>query len=1627
MKKAWKAMAAGAVLAWAGAAPGGMGVLWTAGGWVVEKGGDPETGAGVAANGAVTWQLLYAGADGVANEPDLDAAASGWAGGDDVVLATRVVPAGGGSAEVDGTSWDKWLVSQGGGCATHEDASWPADKTGKVFQRIYQGTPAAGSAYGDSAPTAFDAGYAGGGMPPDECYFAAGHGGVALDKAFPKETPGEVVDGVRWLYEVNGEGTVRVTKAEPTAGAMTMPGTLGGYTVTEVGTGAFRECMNITGMAIAAGVTNIMLDAFEGCTGLTDMTIPDAVTDIGWYAFAGCIGLTNVTVGAGVTNIEDSAFSECWFLATVSLPEGLVSIGAWAFAHNALADLRIPDSVADIGEKAFYISTSLTNVWLGTGIESVGENAFAYCDALAAVWVPVEQEGTGLLDAAGLPAGCEIHYYGTQTVTFDPNGGTCATATNAYAIGEAYGALPEAGRDGHDFAGWWDDAAGVEVTTNSIVTEKAARTLVAHWKEGAVTYWDPVAGTNGVCTNYTAYTGQTTLGSGWYVVTGAITNDGRIGIDRWERNAEVNLILRDGAELVAKGGIEVAGAPEHHLVVWAQSDGPGAGKLTATAGDGSAGIGGTCDSNSAADGFKHVYGGRVTINGGAVTATGGSSGGAGIGGGQDQGCEWVTVNGGTVEAIGGGTGGRAIGNGGSRSTYPAVMALHAGAKVLAGDDAAGAAPVAAPNRVAACLEEMYAKIGPCGPHEYEGGACKWCWAEDPLKQIVAEVTGWEGTYDGAGHGVTVRVEEPASGARVRYRAGAPGAGEQTEDWSESPVLFTNACNNAAVSVEISAEGYRTVTNHAAVTIRPAALAVTAKDQEYVYNGRPQGEGDTIYDDPVQIAAKVEAAGLKGEDRIGSVELDGQATDIDIYEDLVQVVWARVCNGTNDVTGNYEIGYARGTLTIAPPWQTVTFDPGGGTCGTETNQYRWLGRYGWLPEAARTLYTFDGWWATNEAGWARVGTDDRVTKSFERTLVARWLEGVATNGVRWLCATNGEGTVEVTGAVPAEGDLEMPEELDGYTVTAVGGGAFHGCADLRSMAIPDSVTEIGSKAFRECTALTNVTLGAGVTNIGDYAFEGCTSLASVAFPEGLAGIEQGAFLGSALTDAKLPDTTERIGDDVFAGCKALTNVWLGTGIESVGLFAFHLSTNLAAVWVPVEKAGTDLLEEARVPAGCEIHYYGTQTVTFDPNGGACGTATKDYEIGAPYGELPEARREGHSFQGWWATNAAGAVEVTTNSVVTEEASRTLEARWRLDLVALTVEAGRWGRAEAVFGGTTNVVAGGTATNFAVSWGAAVTVRAVPDGGFAVDGEGTAEFASLTNAASVAFAFLPEPTATLRWKYARNANGWFCAQIAIPWHAGYGEALGNLRFLFADRTDAAGKRSAYLVDTSTVFDPLGTTEQLNGIVYRAAKIETDGFAGKDGGERVVYGVGDETLASSLASVPKAERKLALRVVNRNIQTVEPLDNKIGYLAWDTGGVPRYLAIAPTGLAAPASAKPLPAAALNGAAAYGLPAAAVARGTVTCRLTAITSGGGGVEGTFEVAAEDAGGVTAESGALAEGVRLKVFGAESLEGGFAELDGSACGVKLTRRKPPYGFKVAKPGKARFYRIELEAEATYE
>ncbi len=102
-----------------------------------------------------------------------------------------------------------------------------------------------------------------------------------------------------------------------------------------------------------------------------------------------------------------------------------------------------------------------------------------------------------------------------------------------------------------------------------------------------------------------------------------------------------------------------------------------------------------------------------------------------------------------------------------------------------------------------------------------------------------------------------------------------------------------------------------------------------------------------------------------------------------------------------------------------------------------------------------------------------------------------------------CTIVGVGNIHVS-------DIVIPEEIDGYRVTAIHKDAFSWCQWMTSISIPDSVTSIEAGTFRSCINLTHVDVGNGVTRIGNSAFDGCYYLASVTLGTNVTEIGISAF-------------------------------------------------------------------------------------------------------------------------------------------------------------------------------------------------------------------------------------------------------------------------------------------------------------------------------------------------------------------------------------------------------------------------------------------------------------------------------------------------------------------------------------
>ena len=72
----------------------------------------------------------------------------------------------------------------------------------------------------------------------------------------------ETVNGYTWTYEVSGDSVSFEGISPKPNGALTIPSTLGGKPVTNIGVGAFYYCSSLTSVTISEGVKSIDWRAF---------------------------------------------------------------------------------------------------------------------------------------------------------------------------------------------------------------------------------------------------------------------------------------------------------------------------------------------------------------------------------------------------------------------------------------------------------------------------------------------------------------------------------------------------------------------------------------------------------------------------------------------------------------------------------------------------------------------------------------------------------------------------------------------------------------------------------------------------------------------------------------------------------------------------------------------------------------------------------------------------------------------------------------------------------------------------------------------------------------------------------------------------------------------------------------------------------------------------------------------------------------------------------------------------------------------------------------------------------------------------------------------------------------------
>lgn len=173
----------------------------------------------------------------------------------------------------------------------------------------------------------------------------------------------------------------------------------------------------------------------------------------------------------------------------------------------------------------------------------------------------------------------------------------------------------------------------------------------------------------------------------------------------------------------------------------------------------------------------------------------------------------------------------------------------------------------------------------------------------------------------------------------------------------------------------------------------------------------------------------------------------------------------------------------------------------------------------------------------------------------------------------------EGTAAIVDYTGETERLTIPDELDGFPVTAITAFAFNAhdnlgkvpggvCSNLKELSLPASIVDIGDWAFSLCTSLEVINLPDEVSSFGIGVFYGCEKLAEVTVPQGATILGSESFTGCTnLLRVILPEGISGIGDKAFAFCRKLEHVSIPEGMRSIGNSAFSFCAALQELYLP----------------------------------------------------------------------------------------------------------------------------------------------------------------------------------------------------------------------------------------------------------------------------------------------------------------------------------------------------------------------------------------------------------------------------------------------------------------------------
>ncbi len=135
---------------------------------------------------------------------------------------------------------------------------------------------------------------------------------------------------MRWEYTETTRNTYKITGAAGVSGIVSVPGTIGGIRVDEIGSRAFEGMTDITGLELPDGIRVIGSYAFYNCRNLRTLSMTDSTEELSDGAIRMCPNLSEVRIRmlrSGYRLIKELlGDTENMILLALSLPDGYAKL-----------------------------------------------------------------------------------------------------------------------------------------------------------------------------------------------------------------------------------------------------------------------------------------------------------------------------------------------------------------------------------------------------------------------------------------------------------------------------------------------------------------------------------------------------------------------------------------------------------------------------------------------------------------------------------------------------------------------------------------------------------------------------------------------------------------------------------------------------------------------------------------------------------------------------------------------------------------------------------------------------------------------------------------------------------------------------------------------------------------------------------------------------------------------------------------------------------------------------------------------------------------------------------------------------------------------------------------------------